>query len=129
MCSFRILSLLQESLSLRTSISASSSNLLLVVLLVPSLLPRSLHHTTESWSDQFCKPSPSVSLTSFCHTTLHYISSNFSMLHLLCVISVAIPPVSSTLEPRYLQWCTLCSSSPRILTGSLPWPLHKAINS
>ena len=23
----------------------------------------------------------------------------------------------------YLKWCTLCSSSPRILTGSLPWPL------
>ena len=39
MCSFQIL-------SLRTSISASSSHLLLVVLLVLSLLPRSLHHTT-----------------------------------------------------------------------------------
>ena len=34
-----------------------------------------------------------------------------------------MPPVSSKLEPRYLKWCTLCSSSPKILTGSLPWPL------
>ena len=35
------------SLSLHTSISASSSHLLLVVLLIPPLLPGSLHHTTE----------------------------------------------------------------------------------
>ena len=30
----------------------------------------------------------------------------------ICVIDVAMLPVSSALEPRYLQRCTLCSSSP-----------------
>ena len=53
MCSFRIL-------SLRTSISASSSHLLLVVLLVFSLLPMPLDHITELVRPQFCKPFPSV---------------------------------------------------------------------
>ena len=48
-CEFSILPLSYRapSLSLRTLITASSSHLLLVVLLVLSLLPRSLHHTTE----------------------------------------------------------------------------------
>ena len=108
------------SLSHCTSISASLPPLLLVVLLVLSLLPRSLHHTTELVWPQFCKPFPSVSLASSCHTTLHCISSSFSILHSLCVISVAMPPVSSTLEPRYLK-CTLFVVLP--LTGSLPWLL------
>ena len=86
MCSFRIL-----------SISASPSHLLLVMLLVPSLLPRSLHHTTELVWPVFCKPSPSASLASSCHTTLHCISSSFPMLLTLCVVSVAM------FEPRYLK--------------------------
>ena len=50
----------------------------------------------------------------------------------LCEIYVVMPPVSSTLAPIYLKRCTRCSSSPRILTGSLPWPLScpnvKAMN-
>ena len=37
---------------------------------------------------------------------------------------VVMHPVSSTLEPRYLKWCTLCSSSIRILTGSPAWPVQ-----
>ena len=52
------------------------------------------------------------------NTPLHL----FQFLHAaltLCVISVAMPPVPSTLEPI----CTLCNSSPGILTGFLPWPL------
>ena len=71
------------SLSLHTSMSASSSHLLLVVHIVPSLLPRSLHHTTELAWPQFCILFPSVSLASSCHTTLHCISSSLSMLHSL----------------------------------------------
>ena len=112
------------SLSLRTSISASSSRLLLVVLLVISLLPRSLHHTTEL-VPQFCIPSPSASMAPSCHTTLDRISSRFHK-HgalTLCEMYVGMPPVSSLLEPRYLQLCNICSSSPRILTGYPPWPL------
>ena len=73
------------SLSLRTSISASSSHLLLVLLLVLSLLPRYMHHTTELVWPQYCKPFPSVSLASSCHTTLHCISSSFSIMHSLSV--------------------------------------------
>ena len=72
---------------------------------------------------KFCKPFHSVSLAFSCHTKLHGISSSFSMLHSLCVIYVAMPPVSSNIEPIYLKCCTVCSSFPRILTGSLPWPL------
>ena len=66
--------------------SASSSHLLLVVLLILSLLPMSLHYATELVWPPFCKPYPSVSLAFSCHTTLHCISSSFSMLHSsLCV--------------------------------------------
>ena len=49
MCSFRIWSFL---VTLRTSISASSSHLLIVILLVLSLLPRCQHHIQQSWSDK-----------------------------------------------------------------------------
>ena len=67
--------------------------------------------------------------------TQHSTASLFQFPHAaltLCEIYVAMPPVSSTLAPRYLKRCTLCSSSPRIVTGSLPWPLScpnlKAMN-
>ena len=56
------------------------------------------------------------------NTPLHL----FQFLHAAltrCVIYVAMPPVSSTLESIYLKCCTLCNSSPSILTGSFPWPL------
>ena len=117
------------SLSHRTSISASSSHLLLIVRLVLSLLPRSLHHTTELVWPQLCKLFPSVSMASSSHTTLHCISSSFSMLHSLCVISVAMSPVSSTLEPRYLKCYTLCSSSPNRLSSlAIAMSIIKSMN-
>ena len=71
MCSFWILSLLvTPHIHLSILISFTSS-----VLLVPSLSPRFLHHTTELVGPQFCKPSPPASLAYSCHTTLHCISS------------------------------------------------------
>ena len=50
-----------------------------------SLLPRSLHHTTELVWPPFCKHTPSASRASSCHTTPHCISSSFPMLHSLSV--------------------------------------------
>ena len=76
---------------------------------------------------------PSVSLVSSCRTTLFCISTMISMLHSLCVQFMLSCLPSSVLEPRCLKWCPLCSSSPRILTGSLHWsfscPNVKSMNN
>ena len=80
------------SLSLRTSISASSSHSLLVVLLVLSLLPRSLHHATELvWPQFFPKGLTGILLS---HNT---------PLHLFQFLNASL--ASSILESRYLKRC------------------------
>ena len=89
MCSFMILS----HLALHISISASSTNLLLVVPLIRRTLVvahvsapyNRAGQATIRLAKLFCKPFPSVSLASSCHTTLHCISSSVSMLHSLSV--------------------------------------------
>ena len=113
MCSFRILSLRVTPhihLSILVSFTYSRASCLLVVSQVSAPYDRAGLTTVE-----FCKPFHSVSLAFSCHTKLQGISSSFSMLHSLCVISVAMPPVSSKIEPIYLKCCTVCSSFPRIL--------------
>ena len=78
----------------------------------------------QSWSDHSF-----VNLSLQCHRhppVIQHSTASLPVSHAaltLCVISVVMPPVSSTLAPSYLKRCTRCSSSPRILTGSLPWPL------
>ena len=79
----------------------------------------------QSWSDHSFVNFP-LSFTGILlshNTPLHLFQFPHAALT-LCVIYVAMPPVSSKLEPIFfLKKCTLSSSFPRIVTGSLPYPL------
>ena len=90
MCSFRILSLRVTPhihLSILVSFTYSRASCLLVVSQVSAPYNRAGLTTVK-----FYKPFHSVSLAFSCHTKLHGISTSFSMLHSLCVISVAMSP-------------------------------------
>ena len=96
---------LYPSLSLRTSISASSSHLLLVVLLCP-LVVAHVCTMQQSWSD---KSFENISLQFHWHSVTQHTTASLPVTPCytdsfrLCVIYVAVPPVSPTLQPKYLK--------------------------
>ena len=120
MCSFRILSLRVTPhihLSIPASFTYSRAYCLVFVAQVSAPYNRAGLTTVLSTF-----PFSFTGILLSHNTPLHL----FQFIHAaltLCVIYVAMPPVSSTLEPRHLNCCTLRSSLPKILTGSLPWPL------
>ena len=91
MCSFRILSHLVTPhihLSILISFTFSRASCPLVVVQVSAPYNRAGLTTVG-------KPTPSASLASSCHTTLHCISSSFPMLHSLsakCILSCLLYP-------------------------------------
>ena len=118
MCSFRILSLLVTPyihLSILISFIYSRASCSIVVAQVSAPYNRA-GLTTVLYTFPFSFTGILLSHS----TPLHLFQSLHAALT-LCEISVVMPPVSSTLEPTYLKWCTLFISSPRILTGALPW--------
>ena len=81
MCSFRIVSLLvTPHIHLSILISFTSSRASCPIVVAQVFVPYN-----RAGLITFFKHFPSVSLASSCHTTLHCISSSFSMLHSLSV--------------------------------------------
>ena len=117
MCSFRIFSLLVTPhirLSILISYTSSCTYCPLVVAHVSAPYNRAGLTTVL-----YTFPFSFSGILLLHHIPLHL----FQFLHAaltLCVISVAMPPVSHTLEPIYVKRCILRSSSPRILLTDVP---------